>query len=680
MNAQPPRSRIALLEGNKTLHRLFAEALTEARFDAQGPPASADLADLLIVDVDSDVLDGEELRAAYRQARRPVLTIGLKSSREAHADGPWLTRPFSMSTLVEHCLELLGLKGPEEPTEDVSPSEIPPPIAMELREETPTVEISPDDVLALEGQLGLKPGGLAGLAPTVRSAVEDVIELDEEASMVMSIEQIRPTRPAGGSVASIIEEHVLSLESLEQEAASLTVPATIRAQNSHKTTLPDAPAVLLPTGARSTVMEVESSPPVLMPSSGSAARAMTNTGLTPETIAAVKETARMLANAWDRVGLAARAEDRADRIERVLFALFKDGLGGAGEEIRRVPMAVGLAGNLEALSLIDLFHTLRDRRLRGRVELCLDDDHGGYVLYVDGGYLQDIDVLGGDADEMLLEILFETEIIDEPTYQRLRRFQEEDDGLSAPLVMRLRSEQLVTEEELRRTRRLRAERLFANICGNRRGNFTYIEIAHGSGQAWPIHQLGLKIDEMLLKIARENQVDIGRSEATARTSLVMDEERVAGMDMEQLTPAEKSLLQFFKKGETLDTARRKFADDTAEPVDDVVRRLKGVELLKRQQAQTSKTVLQAPPDDPHKMQTVVNQSWKAEIEALLPREVPAEALEPVTEDAGPEEATHKRKDYTIGLPPTESLFEGNELDELLSEAIADDSDKPDDHG
>lgn len=689
MKVRPSMTRVALLEGNETLRRLFAEVLAEASMEAVWKEGgAAELADLLVVDVDSDLDGVEAVTQAYEEAKRPILAIGLKHSLDAHADGPWLSRPFSGSTFVHHCRELLGLTGPDEPTEDVMPSEIPPPIAAELREDPPTVEIDPEEVLALEGRLGLHPGGLANQVPTLRASVDDVIdlgELDEEASMVVSVESIRGRVTTGGTVVSGIEERMLPLQKLEEQAQSLILPSPIRPQNVHSTTLPDAPAVVRGAGSR-VGGRVGSSPgegspaPLQIQSSGSAARAMSSTGLSPDTIQAVQDTARMLAEAWDRLGLAARAEDRADRIERILFALFKDGLHGASEEIRRIPMAVGLSGSLEALTLVDLFHTLRDRRLRGRLELCLEDHRGGYVLYVDGGYLQDIDALGGDTDALLLKILFENKVIDEKTYQRFRRFQEEDDGLSAPLVMRLRGEKIVSEEALKAAQRQRAEALFGFICGHRQGNFTFIEIQQGSNQAWPIHQLSLKIDEMVLKIARENQVDMGRSEATARTNLIMDEARTAGLDPKTLTGTERDLLEFFRQGQTLDKARRRFKDETDEPVDEVVQRLKSVELLKRTETSQSSRPSTVLVEDPHKMQTVVNSNWKLDLQALMPpeaevavpprgqraAEVPAEAAH-----AGPDDATHQRLDFAAGLPEEEMLFDTNELEDLLSEAIAD---------
>ncbi|MFU8806200.1 MAG: DUF4388 domain-containing protein, partial [Bradymonadaceae bacterium] len=348
------------------------------------------------------------------------------------------------------------------------------------------------------------------------------------------------------------------------------------------------------------------------------------------------------------------------------------GLDGALTEIGRIPAAVGLSGSLEALPLVDLFHTIRDRRLRGRLELCLDDDHGGYVLYIDGTYLQDIDALGGDTDELLLEILHESGVIGDETYQRFRRFQEEDDGLSAPLIMRLRAEQVVTEEELKMARGLRAEALFGHICGNRRGNFTFIEIQQGSAQAWPIHQLGLSVDEMLLKLVREYSIDTGQSEATARTSLIMDVDRTEALDPETLTGTERALLEFFRSGETLDKARQEFGGDSGEPVDEVIQRLKSVELLRRRKTHQNFTVKGEAPVDPHLMQTAVKADFEAGLPDTSEEEGPVTGvLVPEGSFAGPDEKTHQRTDFEAGLPDDDPFLNSRELDELISEAIAD---------
>ncbi|MFU8806839.1 MAG: hypothetical protein ACNA8W_23735, partial [Bradymonadaceae bacterium] len=253
MNERAPLTRVALMEGNATLRRLLVEVLTEGSFEPISAQLDGELADLLVIDVDSNVSHLDEYRGRYQEGQRPILTVGLKHSREAHAEGPWLTRPFSGATILQHCWELLGVKSVDEPTDEVSPMEIPPPIATAFVDEPPTVEIDPDEVLALEGQLGLAPGKLAEHARTRRSQVEDVIDLsefDDAASMIVSIEEISSVKADGGTIVSGIEAEVLPIRALEEQAASLIIPSPIRAQSPHSTTLPDAPAVVLGQGSR----------------------------------------------------------------------------------------------------------------------------------------------------------------------------------------------------------------------------------------------------------------------------------------------------------------------------------------------------------------------------------------------------------------------------------------------
>ncbi len=291
-----------------------------------------------------------------------------------------------------------------------------------------------------------------------------------------------------------------------------------------------------------------------------------------ETSLELKNFSRMLAESWGKLALSARVEDRSDRLNRILHALFEGGLDGAAQALQRIPQSEGFSGSLRALGVVGLFRTLRDRKLRGRLEVSTTEQ--AYVLYVDGGVLCDIDALAGDSEQLLLQILREHGAIDEVVYRNLSL----DDG--APVEMRLRMEGLVSEAALDQALRLRAREIFKQVCRARFGTFSFIEIFSGDSHAWPVRELRMSIDQALLEIMREGSFETEDSEATSRTKLMADATRMASIDMESLTRTERELLSVFQRGETLAVARSRIGRE-GDDVDSVVNRLKRAQLLRR---------------------------------------------------------------------------------------------------
>ena len=285
---------------------------------------------------------------------------------------------------------------------------------------------------------------------------------------------------------------------------------------------------------------------------------------------------RMLAEGWTRLGLATRIEDRADGIYRVLRSAHGDaGLTAAAEELRRIPQEAAFFGSLEVLNLVDLFRTILDRKLRGKLEISTcDGGQVAHVLYLDCGTLDEIIALAGDGDLVLLPILRELGALDEPTYQALSSARG-GGSLVEPLEMQLRRGALVDEEQLRRARELRARHLFLRICEARHGAFAFIELRQGAGRGWPTEGLGLQVEELL----REQPQDLGDSAATSTSRLMSDTARVAAVARAVLTERERELLDFFSRGATLHHAREHFGD--GEEVAQVVNRLEGAGLLRR---------------------------------------------------------------------------------------------------
>lgn len=574
---------VGLCEGNLTLRGLIQEVLSEASMSVKFMEASSSLGedrvDLLVIDVDSDVAPSriELLLKVCVASQTPVLLLGLASVHEsgssvlaAYGLGEselkygWLSRPFSGAEIVHHSRQLLGLST-EASVAFVADDEDREPPMFSARfdsDEPPTVE----------------------LGVNYHHMVEEGLESARgyEELLSFELEEFANRNAVGGVLVGRVNERVVEDRELEYEIGHLAEPTSLLRITSSEGFL-----------LSETLSEVSSSGVFSEESSGNRARASVSVvsrhrlggghssvsaaGLSPEIVHSIVGTARMLAESWDRLGLAARTEDRADRLERILFALFKDGLQGAASALSRIPSANGFSGNLQVLGLLELLHMLRERALRGRLELCVGDQV--FVLYIDGGTLEDIESLGGSTDAILLRILHEQAAIDDVTFARLSVVDDGDDGLAAPLEMRLRIEKLVDDADLRAARRLRARELFGGLFGERRGNYAFIQTLEGSKQAWPSDGLRLNIDEMMLRLLRNDQVVAETLELDLEAGFILDPVRAGSIRASALTDSERELLLFFQAGETIGDARKQFGN-AGEDVAQVLSRLIRIELLK----------------------------------------------------------------------------------------------------
>ncbi len=581
------RLSVGLCEGNVTLRGLIQEVLSEASMSVKFMEASTalgeDRVDLLVIDVDSDVAPSriELLLKVCLASQTPVLLLGMENvhgsglsiladyglSESSLAFG-WMARPFTGAEIVYQCRQLLGLSteasvafvaGYEDYDDDV---DLPSITSRFDLDEPPTVELGLD----------------------YHHLVEEGLESarDYEEILNFELEEFANRNAAGGVLVGTVNERLIEERELENEIGHLAEPTSLlRTTSSEGHLLSETLAEASSSGVfgeEPSANRVRASVSVVARHRlGGGHSSVSAAGLSPEIVHSIVGTARMLAESWDRLGLAARTEDRADRLERILFALFKDGLQGAASVLSRIPSANGFSGNLQVLGLIELLHMLRERSLRGRLELCVGDQV--FVLYIDSGTLEDIESLGGSTDSILLRILRKESMIDDATYDRLSSIGNSDDGLGAPLEMRLRIEKLVGDDDLRAARRLRARELFGGLFGERRGNYAFIQTLEESKQGWPSDGLRLNIDEMMLGLMRNGQIESKMPESDVMAGFILDPVRAGSIRSSVLTDSERELLLFFQAGETVRDAQKQFGN-AGEDVAQVLSRLIRIELLK----------------------------------------------------------------------------------------------------
>ncbi len=580
------RLSIELCQPCLTVRHLMVEALSEAGAVVLGaepltaPPRAPDL---LVFDVDAlhDAASLTRLRM-HESRGKPVLCCGLRHLREDAQHRPWLERPFTTSALLYQCAELLGIGAPGAPPQGQDE-----PIT---RDALPDAD-SLSEASLLEEAFGLEPGILGG-AEVDLSEVDDALDImvigDDEADLIVGVDEALETghdapseaedeHPFGvGALIGQVQARSVDLSQLSAPQLSLAPP--VRGDTLAPTTQPDRPIAPEP-GAPSTPLD-------------------------PEASLELQSFARMIAEAWDRLSLSARVEDRSDRLNRVMHALFERGLEGASEALRRVPGSQGFSGSLRTLTLVGLFRTIRDRKLRGRLELALQDQ--AYVLYVDQGVLAEIDELTGDSDQLVISLLCEHGLLDPRLAQPLLS-QADDLELGPPALMQLRQRGLVDDATLAHAQQLRARALFRRLCGARDGSFAFIEINQGDDHAWPRQELRLSVEELLLEVLREASIETGDSRANSRAMLQTDATRVASLDASRLTPSEQRILDFFRQGGTLQQARERFGEERSGEVSRVVNLLKRAELIKRTDPQ--RVALK------HEERTVIT-GMSAEFEAL----------------------------------------------------------------
>ena len=642
--------RVAILQGNATIKGLMREALEEETFDVeflQGSPPGAARAHLVIIDVDSGLENVDRWLRHCDGRQLPVLVCGTELSRDQFAERPWVSRPFTPRQLVNNCQQLLGIS-----TSEVGEQDIPPPIHVgpDMREQ-PTVEIPTgsdedleDDPLFVEIQE----------KQTARQTTQDlidVLDLDASSSMILEIEDLPGDESKGGFLVGKGLRRQYADDELTDENPWSNEPDTaVNATSGPKPIPTRSPAL--------------SAIDMVRPSG----QAEVTTISTWDDVAtgdfsSVHRISSLLAEHWDRLGLTARPADRADRLQRVLSAMWRDGMDGLIEELKRIPAVQGFSGRLETLPLVDLFHTIRDRRLRGRLEIGLNGH--SFVLYIDCVTLQDVDSLGENTDRLLLKGLLKIGAMDDDTYRHYRSIMGAQDG--EPLELRLRKDGIVDDGQLLMAKKERAKKLIRTMCDGRRGTFAFIEIPHGSRQPWPNQGLNLNVDALLLEVLREGSVNPGRTRATSRTDLVIDSGRAASLEPEALTDEERRMLNFFQGGGQSLASARKALSDSDEPVERVVERLKRLELLQKlgQPPAAASDEHGSSPEDPRQLPTRVGSSWDIEVPISDASEDLSELGWPQPEEAGPEEETQQEVGFSAGVPDDFDSWE-EDIDELLS--------------
>lgn len=702
---------------NATVSQLIQEVMLEvgARYLEPSEAQGDELADLLIYDVSSQ--EQAARSAIYLERGKPVLLCGLRHLRqdhdpEANAGALWLERPFSASALLFQCASLLGVEPqgllPRRTNSDRSEQ------TQETREEpvrampalsVTTREVVVDEASLLEEQFGLEPGVLGGeprVLPSINEStsitviededalIEEMEDLPQESGLIDAFEE----SAVGGKLVGKVVSAVIDLTNLRELSLS-PVGVSIQRPDSLSKTMPDLPIAQrtpaahdtldpmgatiigeLPTDELIKIAQLEASP-------SAAEHAGALPKLDEETSLEIQSFARMLAEAWLRIGLSARVEDRSDRISRIMHALFEQGLEGAARELQRVPAAEGLSGSLSALSLVGLFRTIRDRKLRGRLEISAYEQ--AYVLYLEEGTLIEIDTLTGDNDLLMIQILRDYGALDELTCQRLAHEYSLDE-FAPPIEMKLRMEGLVSEATLAQARAMRARRLFAHICQARAGSFAFIEIYHGDSHAWPVHELRLGVDELLLELMRESPLDTGISEATARHNLWLDHARMAALSMNTLTAQEREVLRFFKDGGTIHQALSTLPYSEDE-LKHVLNRLKRAELLRQSDmapfATRSSSELDAyrsgstsslPPQSAQNQERTVITDVSSSLREMM--RGPQRDAEPLTSSDPADETfegpTRSTKAHQMLPGDADEPTAEHSLDQLLREALGDD--------
>jgi hypothetical protein len=493
MEETTPR-RIQLLQGNATVRRIMVTALEESGFEITYRQEDGET-DLVVVDVDSGLELAEAQKERWAESERPVLVCGLRNSREHYPDVAWMQRPFSPDGLVAQCRDLLGLAEAPGLAEDSTPQ---------------TQRLTLDDAERLEEELGLEKGTLdlshedsdadldLSLDETNNLGPDDVpefLEMDTSNSIELDADDLEEVggAVAGGCLRGDLERETVSVEELEWSDPVVAPPEAVRSETLNQT-MPDAPAVMAP----QRVTDEGSAPHNRTESSvsrGAASRPRRGSQVEfgERLERQIDEGAQILATSWSRIGLVARPRDRANHIRGVLRAIFSDGAVAAADEIERIPGASGFSGDLGTLQLADILATTRARQLRGRLELSVGTDD--FVLYLDGDRLIDLDNISGNDDRLLLDILLDEGMIAHQIYEEFG--DSLGDELSAPIQMQLRQEDLVTPQDLVDAREKRVRRVCAELISCRQGTFAFVSVEQGAGQAWPVDDLSINIDQLL---------------------------------------------------------------------------------------------------------------------------------------------------------------------------------------
>lgn len=626
--------RVALLQGNATMRRLMKEFLEEDAFEVEflkGPPPGAPRAHLVVIDVDSGAKDAERWIRHCDGRQLPVVISGVSKSRGEFLDRPWLGRPFTAAQLRNLCKELLILDLDDESDES---ERIPPPIRVgSVTREKPTLELrvkSPE----LEEDVGFDESEAEELL--------DVLDVDGTGSMILEIEDLHANESTGGVLVGKGLRRAFTEEELTGTNPWSEIADTDVELGQEAATDPARKALSIP--GEETAQPSSRADVTTISSLGDVARG---------DFSSVHRVSSLLAEHWDQLGLTARTSDRAERIQRILSAMWLGGMEGVVEELRRIPAVHGFSGRLETLALVDLLHTIRDRRLRGRLEV--GQRGRSFVLYIDGGTLEEIESLTENTDGLLLSILREEGRIDDETFDRFANKSDEED-----IEFQLRQTGVVGSSELRDARRERAKRLLRRLCEEEKGTFAFIEVPHQSHQTWPTMGMNLSIDHLLLEVLRESSLNFQQERTSSVSGLVLDTDRAASLGRANLTGAEQEALDFFQQGSTVREARANL-NPREEPVERVVERLNRLELLKKLgKGNFVEKGQHVQSEDPLLRPTRVSSSW----------EVPV----PEPKNAGPEEETQQEVGFSVGVPEE---FEGweDDIDAMLSQNLKERSDE-----
>ena len=641
-------TKVAILQGNATVARLMRDALDGAgRFDVEvlsGPPPGAAKAQLVIIDVDSDLGSAEKWVHHCDGRQLPVLITGVERSREAYAERPWLSRPFPPARLRAVCRELLD-PDPSATTGD-DPS-IPPPIQVDPdAQRLPTVEIpvggqevSEETCPTLDNLPAVRETG---------SDLLDIVELDGSSSMILEIEELANKENLGGMLVEFGQRRAFRSDELVEENPWEDIPDTsITGSAEGSDPAPSEPShpQKAPRPRDRTTSSANADVTTISPVGD----------MRSNDFSGAHQVASLVAEHWDRMGLTARTTDRADRLQRVLAAMLTRGLEGVLDELKRIPAVTGFSGCISTMPIVDLLHTIRDRDLRGRLEVGLDGH--SFVLYVEGSTLEAIDSLGENTSGLMVKFLRRQGAIDESTYRHYRGMTEQLSGEA--LQMELRREAVVGETDLRHARVERARYLLEKMCRGRRGTFAFIDVARESGQTWPNQGLGLDVDTLLLEIFRRDEREEASNAEGSRSDLVLNAERAARLKEGTLTAKEQQLLDFFEEGESVDRARD-LLEDSHESVDEVIHRLKRLELLRRlgenpkprrRPSQTGGGASRPDEEREDGKPTAVNSSWNLEVldEAQRSSDTVSEPW-PEPPIAGPHEETQEDESFAAGVP------------------------------
>jgi hypothetical protein len=289
-----------------------------------------------------------------------------------------------------------------------------------------------------------------------------------------------------------------------------------------------------------------------------------------------------------------------------------------------------------------------------------------FVLYLEGGSLEEIDTLsaGASSEEILLDILSNSGALDAQTYTELKEAYGAGE-MMLPLENRLARDQVVSPGALREAREARTKAFFRQICALRRGQFAFIEVRPGDGAPWPVEPLRLSVDTILLELLREASFDTGDSRATSRTRLVLDPARAAAVQPSRLTDFERRVLELFRNTETVGQARALLAQAPPDEVDRIVNRMKQLEILKRSDPLISVPAEVREAADQHTSDTVVS-----DIAEVLGDERARQATMPTTQAVGAEEAeeTAQKASFDLGIVADE--LDPDDVEQLVAEGIA----------